>query len=173
MRKKKKISLIHVSTGLLLVLLAITAFQSWQIYSLESKVATAAGKDVVTGKDVVKQIAAEIIPAEGTETDYGIPISTNSMAELISYRDLELTADQLAVYDSIAGSIPCVSCCRAAAFGQCGCGHAQAYQGLTKYLLREGYSEDYIRNEITKKWQPYFFPEYFVQLELPAQRGGC
>lgn len=61
-------------------------------------------------------------------------------------------------------------CCNGP-IGGCGCKHAIAAQGLTKYLLTQGYSDDEIKDEIFL-WNRYWWPKHYATVGIYLNSQG-
>ncbi len=70
-----------------------------------------------------------------------------------------LTPEQKAKYKDLIMKIyhPCCN----APVGACGCKHAVATRGLIKNLLKEGWSDDQILNEVFL-WQRFWWPKHYA-----------
>jgi hypothetical protein len=86
-----------------------------------------------------EEVAAEIIPQEGDETSYGIPLSLNNTQQLIGYYNAaRLTSEQKSIMQNalLPLKAPCcddnsmATCC-------CPCNLAKSVWGLSSYLIAE------------------------------------
>jgi hypothetical protein len=100
------------------------------------------------GGDVVAELRAEIIPSEGAQTPYGIPLSLDNTGQFLDYhRTVALTPAQQQMVDDVLLPLraPCcddnsmATCC-------CPCNLAQGVWGLSGYLVTEkGYGAVEVR----------------------------
>lgn len=203
MKKTKKVKEeSKITIGILVIVLAITMFQSYQIFKLSSEIKNIKITGAVVGisttgsetseSSTLQQILEEITP-KGTP-DYGKKAGVSydkveeSLRTLTGYTTLPLSSEEQQRYDEIASTegTACNYCCGVTKLTQnCGCSHNIALQGLTKWLIKNtDYSNDQILQEI-RKWQILFFPRPTLEEELqkrniqpesvglPAMRGGC
>lgn len=187
--------------GMLVVLLAITVVQSYQIYLLGTEIKSLKLTGMTPSQSkFTPQDILEITP-KGTP-DYGMRAGVSydnveqRLRTLMGYhQSLSLSGDEQQRYTEIATTegTACEFCCGIgeAGFGgsdgriACGCSHSVAFSGLTKWLIKNTeYTNQQIIDEI-KKCKVLFFPRGSVQKELekrnitpesvglPAMRGGC
>jgi hypothetical protein len=150
--------------------------------------------------DVVTQIKAEIIPAEGPQTSYGIPLSLDNTPRFIGYHNtLALTLEQQrTMRDALLPlKAPCcddnsmATCC-------CPCNLAKAVWGLCSYLVAEKHYDVEQVREAALQWLRYIHSDYYIigemrdrgidtalyglfhenpcyvgECELPFRDGGC
>ena len=151
-------------------------------------------------KDVVVEIRAEIIPREGAQTSYGIPLSLNNTRRFIDYYNVAaLTPEQEnTMRDALLPlKAPCcddnsmATCC-------CPCNLAKAVWGLSGYLVAEkNYRVEEV-GEAALQWLRFIHSDYYViqemrnrgidpalyglfhedpcyvgECELPFKDGGC
>lgn len=195
--------LMDVDRLILVALVIIALFQTYQISTLESRLSnlkvTGVAAKVTTEEskpggeeNTLQQILQEITP-KGTP-DYGnkAGVSYDKVEEglgvLRGYATLSLSSKEQERYNKIANTdgTACRYCCGATRLSQnCGCSHNIALQGLVKWLIKNtNYSDNEILKEI-RKWQILFFPRPTLQEELqrrniqpeavglPTMRGGC
>ena len=131
------------------------------------------------GGDVVAEVRAEIIPFEGAQTPYGIPLSLDNTRQFLDYhRTAALTPAQQQMVDDALLPLraPCcddnsmATCC-------CPCNLAQGVWGLSGYLVAEkGYGAVQVR-ESALEWLRFIHSDYYVMEELrdrgidPARHG--
>ena len=117
-------------------------------------------------------IAAEIMPAEGDPTAYGIPLSLDNTQGFIDYYDtVALTPDQRRImHDGLLPlKAPCcddnsmATCC-------CPCNLAKSVWGLSAYqIVEHGAGAEQVR-ESAEQWLRYIHPDYHVMQEI-SDRG--
>ncbi len=139
--------------------------------------------------DVVNEVIKKLIPT-GTPQDYGPELGVSfddPVASLSVIAKLHravptntLTAEQKERYVSVASHISCEFCCSAPAVVRpdgsdaCGCSHALAIMGLTKYLVTEHgdtWTDDQIYWEVTR-WKSLFFPKNMVEKGVALANAG-
>jgi hypothetical protein len=114
------------------------------------------------------EIWARVVPAAGTETVYGIPLSfANTQMFIDWYNTIGLTqAERMLRDDALAPFVaPCCdeypmsTCC-------CECNLSRSIWGLCAYLISEyGYSIDQLR-VAALQWSRFIRPDYYVAQAL-------
>lgn len=128
-------------------------------------------KDAATVSHVpgpADEIWARVVPAAGTETVYGIPLSfANTQMFIDWYNTIELTQaehmmrdEALAVFVApCCDEYPMSTCC-------CECNLSRSIWGLCAYLISEhGYSIDQLR-VAALQWSQFIRPDYYVAQAL-------
>jgi hypothetical protein len=180
----------YIIVGLLVAILVMTIFQSYQIAALRENQIT----ETVAGSVTSSAKLSSVIPTGIPET-YGSELAVNfddvsatnprgadetiqKMAVLDN--QIEVTGDDLDRYISIASQISCEYCCGARSVittdgrAACGCAHSYAMRGLAKYLITEHgdeYTDDQILEELGK-WKTLFFPSQMTQKAKVLQEQG-
>jgi len=123
------------------------------------------------GVDPTARIWSDIIPEEGTATNYGISLSLENTQQFIDwYNSIELSAEEQATRDVALGSLvaPCCdeypmsTCC-------CECNLARSVWGLSAYLIAEqGYGVDPVQ-EAASQWLHFIRPDYYVGRALEEE----
>ena len=123
------------------------------------------------GTTTPEEIAAEIIPKEGDQTSYGIPLSLNNTQQFINYYNaVRLTSEQKRTMQNalLPLKAPCcddnsmATCC-------CPCNLAQSVWGLSSYLIVEkNYDADQVR-ESALQWLRFIHNNYYVIQELKSR----
>jgi len=118
--------------------------------------------------NAAEAIWAEIIPVEGTATDYEIPLSLGNTQQFIDwYNTIALTSAQRALRDEALSPLvaPCCdeypmsTCC-------CECNLSRSVWGLSAYLItEEGYTADQLQ-EAVLQWLHFIRPDYYVASAL-------
>lgn len=188
-----KITKNSIAVILLIFSLIALGVNQYLLFLLSSKLAGETW-EMQTQANIVQQIYDKI-PKDGEQTEYGLVFSTSGLETLVDfYTTLELTSEEWDRFIDIGTSsdTACEYCCGMEERGSvdkdgnvlCGCAHNVALAGLVKYLVKQGYSDEEIFNEI-QRWKAYFFPRGYVTetlqemgispeaVGLPAQRGGC
>lgn len=123
-------------------------------------------------RDIVAEIRAEIIPVEGAQTPYGIPLSLDNTPRFIDYYNTAaLTPEQEnTMRDALLPlRAPCcddnsmATCC-------CPCNLAKAVWGLSGYLATEkNYDAEQVR-EAALQWLRFIHSDYYVIQEMRNRR---
>jgi hypothetical protein len=117
-----------------------------------------------------ESIWAEVVPENGTPTEYNIPHSLDNTQKFIDlYGSIELTADEQAIRDEALTPLvaPCCddfsmkTCC-------CECNLARSVWGLTGYLVANDYGTGQVR-EAASQWLHFVRPDYYVAAELQQE----
>ena len=123
------------------------------------------------GVDPTARIWSDIIPEEGTATNYGISLSLENTQQFIDwYNSIELSAEEQAIRDEALSSqvAPCCdeypmsTCC-------CECNLARSVWGLSAYLIAEqGYGVALVQ-EAASQWLHFIRPDYYVGRALEEE----
>ena len=149
---------LYVTIGLLVVVVA--AGSIWLL-----------GRDRGVSLVTPEVIAAEIVPSEGGDTSYGIPLSLDNTQRFIDhYNEVKLTPDQQAVVDEALRELPAVCCDdNSMATCCCPCNLAKSVWGLSGHLVVEqGYGVEQVRGSASQ-WLHFIHGDYFVRQELEAR----
>ncbi|MFC2078195.1 hypothetical protein ACFLTM_05235 [Candidatus Bipolaricaulota bacterium] len=133
---------------------------------------TAAGDD----DDLVAAIEAELIPQEGTETSYGIPLSLDSLPQFVDwwYTLVPLVEADPRYVEALSALVaPCCDdntafrcCCESD--GQA-CNIIRSGKGLAAHLIHElDYTAESV-SESVLQWFRFARPDYYVAAELVAR----
>jgi len=197
MKKKKPKTMETVLYALVILVLAVTALNQYQISKFSGmvvgSVASVPNTDSSGNIDVSQFMPKGIPSIYGSELKVSFDDVVGSLSVLsamdwdltqedspngMSMKFSDLTDDQKARYIKIGSSIACEYCCGAKTMvmknGQpaCGCSHSAAMRALTKYLLTKHgteYTDEQILNELVK-WKTLFFPKQMTAKLL--QQGG-
>ena len=122
-----------------------SVFLSIVLVSIMTVVGCGNGESVAADETInaAERIWAEIIPGEGTVTDYDIPLSLDNTQQFIDwYNVIDLTSAQRALRDGALRPLvapccdeyPMTTCC-------CECNLSRSVWGLSAYLIRDkGYT---------------------------------
>ncbi|MFC2079191.1 hypothetical protein ACFLSZ_04355 [Candidatus Bipolaricaulota bacterium] len=139
------------------------------------------GLAVVTqGADepIVEEIRAEIIPIEDAETEYGIPLSLNSLPQFVEwwYTLVPLVEADARFFDGLDVLVaPCCDdnqaskCCCEGEEGQA-CNLIRSGKGLAAHLI---HALDYDTEQVTAnvlQWFQFARPDYFIAAELRSHQ---
>ncbi len=171
---------------LLIVLIALTAFNQFQIFSITGAIISNGQTGSATLSSV---IPTGTPPVYGQELDIkydDVSPADPKLADETIYKlamldvGINLTGADLERYINIASQISCEYCCGAQSLifsdgsPACGCAHSYAMRGLAKYLITQHGSEftdDQILEELGK-WKTLFFPNQITQkAQILAQQG--
>lgn len=156
LKRRSKVVLLLVVV-LVVVLIAVIASSSCCDVSLEPN-----------GSNTVAQTWSEIIPEEGTETGYGVPLSLDNTQQFIDWYDsIQLSTEEQVIREEALSSqvAPCCdkypmsTCC-------CECNLARSVWGLSAYLITE---KDYGANQVQEaasQWLHFIRPDYYVAAAL-------
>lgn len=119
----------------------------------------------------------ELIPVEGQETAYGIPLSIAN-AQFFSdwYYEIELTPEERAIVEEALSAIP-APCCDDNPVIKCCCQRnnricnlTRSAQGLAHWLVRvKGFGAEEVRASV-EEWLRFLKPDYYLSKAL-EERG--
>lgn len=150
-----------------------SVFFSIFLFSIMTVVGCGDGESVATDEtlNAAERIWTEIIPVEGTITDYEIPLSLENTQQFIDwYNAINLTSVQQALRDGALRPLvaPCCdeypmsTCC-------CECNLSRSVWGLSAYLITEkGYTVDQLQEAILQ-WLHFIRPDYYVASALEEE----
>ena len=150
-----------------------SVFFSIFLFSIMTVVGCGDGESVAADEtlNAAERIWAEIIPVEGTVTDYEIPLSLENTQQFIDwYNAINLTSVQQALRDGALRPLvaPCCdeypmsTCC-------CECNLSRSVWGLSAYLITEkGYTVDQLQEAILQ-WLHFIRPDYYVASALEEE----
>ena len=150
-----------------------SVFFSIFLFSIMTVVGCGDGESVAADEtlNAAERIWAEIIPVEGTVTDYEIPLSLENTQQFIDwYNAINLTSAQQALRDGALRPLvaPCCdeypmsTCC-------CECNLSRSVWGLSAYLITEkGYTVDQLQEAILQ-WLHFIRPDYYVASALEEE----
>jgi len=126
---------------------------------------------------LVEEIEARMIPVEGAETPYGIPLSLDSLPTFIGwwYTMVPSIESDPRYVDALTSLVaPC--CDDNAAFRCCcekngqACNIIRSGKGLAAHLISDlGYTTEQVRESVLQ-WFRFARPDYYVAAELESQR---
>ncbi len=123
-----------------------------------------------------QRIYARAIPAAGTETAYGIPLSLANLPQFIAWRDTIVlnTAQAQTFHDALVG-IPAPCCDDETAFQCCceksgqRCNIVTSAKGLAAYLIQtKNYSSEEPQAAVVQ-WLTFARPDYYMAKALGAE----
>jgi hypothetical protein len=126
--------------------------------------------------DLLEEIRAEIIPAERTETAYGIPLSLRSLPQFIEWWTtvVPLIEEDPRYFDALSALVaPCcddntafLCCCEK---GGQSCNIIRSGKGLAAHLIYDlDLETDQIRASVSE-WFRFARPDYYLAAELEAR----
>jgi len=140
------------------------------LFSIMAVIGCGDGESVAADEtlNAAERIWAEIVPVEGTVTDYEIPLSLENTQQFIDwYNAIDLTSAQRALREGALRPLvaPCCdeypmsTCC-------CECNLSRSVWGLSAYLITEkGYTADQLQEAILQ-WLHFIRPDYYVASSL-------
>ncbi len=103
----------------------------------------------------------QLIPRNGQTQDYGAALTDEGYQTLLQWNnELKVEASYADAFESLDMRLPCCDWSKPSRDEKtnCGCGHHQALEGLSKKLLSEGWAREAVQHEVTR-WSDYFFPK--------------
>lgn len=129
-------------------------------------------------ESVLDEIRAEIIPAEGTETEYGIPLSLSSLPQFVGwwYTLVPLVEDDARYINGLSVLVapccddnPAVKCCCENDQGRA-CNVIRSGKGLAAHLIRDlNYDTEQVAENVLE-WLQFARPDYYLAAELETRR---
>ena len=129
-------------------------------------------------ESVLDEIRAELIPVEGTETAYGIPLSLNSLPQFVGwwYTLVPLVEDDARYIDGLSVLVaPCcddnlaVKCCCEDDQGRA-CNVIRSGKGLAAHLIQDlDYSAEEVAASVLE-WFRFARSDYYLAAELASRR---
>lgn len=148
-----------------------------------------AGDSSSPAAQYIIKLKSEIIPAEGSDANFGLKFDINTFNVLVKYRyNINLSAEEQSILED---ALNIVSPCCGAIVHKCDCGHDAALKGIAKLMIKHyNITDANVIRENALRWQHYFFPRYFMEKalkekissgeidksvldELPNQMGKC
>jgi hypothetical protein len=128
------------------------------------------------GDGKLEELRAELIPAAGTETTYGIPLSLHSLPQFIAWWStlVPLVEEDPRYVDALSSLVaPC--CDDNAAFRCCceqggqSCNIIRSGKGLAAHLIHDlDFDTDAVRAGVLE-WFRFARPDYYLAAELEAR----
>jgi hypothetical protein len=128
-------------------------------------------------EDLLDRIRAELIPLEGTETAYGIPLSLRSLPQFVEwwYAIVPLIKNDPRYVDALTPLVapccddnPAVKCCCETEEGQA-CNLIRGGKGLAAHLILDlGFDAEQVRVSVLE-WFRFARPDYYLATELEAR----
>jgi hypothetical protein len=118
--------------------------------------------------EILARVRAEVVPAEGSTTDYGPAFDAQGYQTLLAwYKSVRPAPAWADAYEATDITLPCCAAAHAHRdeSQNCGCGHHQALYGATKYLLEIGYSPAQVQAEVNR-WKAYMYPKETLAAEM-------
>ncbi len=124
--------------------------------------------------DLLDELRAEIIPEAGAETEYGIPLSLESLPQFVEwwYTIVPLVEDDLRYVDALSALVaPCCDdnlafkCCCENDEGQA-CNLIRSGKGLAAHLILDlDYGTDQVQASVLE-WFRFVRPDYYLAVAL-------
>lgn len=129
---------------------------------------------VFATEDLVSSLHSELIPDEGTETPYGIPLSLSSLPEFVGwwYTLVPLVETDAVYIDALSSLVaPCcddnlaIRCCCENDEGQA-CNLIRSGKGLAAHLIDTlNYGTEQVRSSVLE-WFQFARPDYTIAVEM-------
>ena len=131
-----------------------------------------------TDTELLDEIRAEMIPVEGAETDYGIPLSLDSLPQFVGwwYTLVPLVEADTRYIDGLSALVaPCcddnlaVKCCCENDAGQA-CNIIRSGKGLAAYLIHD---LEYTTEQVTVsvlEWFHFARSDYYIAAEMESRQ---
>jgi hypothetical protein len=133
---------------------------------------------VAQAADPLAALRAEIIPAAGTETAYGIPLALDSLPQFVGwwYSLVPAAESDPRYYDALSGLV--APCCDDNTAFQCCCeknGQAcniiRSGKGLAAHLILDlDYTTEQVQQSVLQ-WFQFARPDYYLAAALTEQGG--
>jgi hypothetical protein len=130
-----------------------------------------------TDETVFEEIRAEIIPIEGTETEYGIPLSLTSLPQFVEwwYTVVPLVENDARYFDGLNVLVaPCCDdnaafkCCCETDEGQA-CNIIRSGKGLAAHLIQDlDYDAEQVAASVLE-WFRFARSDYYLAIELQSR----
>lgn len=130
-------------------------------------------------EELLDELRAELIPLDGAETAYGIPLSLESLPQFVAwwYEIVPAVEADPRYVDALSALVaPCcddnlaVKCCCETDEGQA-CNLIRSGKGLAAYLILEhDFDTDGVRESVLE-WFRFVRPDYYLSVALET-RGG-
>jgi len=107
---------------------------------------------------------------QGQPVTLSAQVPGNGYDMLVAMNKIKLaSADQQGTFSALTKDIyhPCCD----APISSCGCKHSVAAQGLIKYLITEGYSNEQIKDEVFL-WNRYWWPRHYATAAIYLNSQG-
>ncbi|MBC7099442.1 hypothetical protein H5T52_10075 [Candidatus Bipolaricaulota bacterium] len=127
-------------------------------------------------ESLLDQLRAELIPAEGAKTSYGIPLSLRNAQTFADwYYTIRLTPEEEELWQEALVAIPAPCCddnpvlrCCCQTHGRI-CNLTRSAQGLAKWLIvYRGFGVEEIRSAVLE-WLRFLVPNYYLAKALEEQ----
>ena len=132
------------------------------------------GSAIAQDADLLARIEARLIPAEGTQTDYGIPLSLDSLPQFVDwwYTLVPSVENDPRYVEALSSLVaPCCDdnlafkCCCEDDEGQA-CNIIRSAKGLAAYLIMEFDYETQALADGVLQWLRFARPDYYVAVAL-------
>ena len=133
---------------------------------------TRTGEPLSEAERILEQVRDEIIPSEGSLTEYGVAFSEAGYNALVAKnKELSIPAGKAAAFEGLDLSLPCCDFQHPSIdeSKNCPCEHHQALYGLAKLLLNQEYAAAQVQQEVGR-WHHYLYPKETLRAEM-ERRG--
>ena len=158
-RQASRWVVIRAAGLLILAGLVLVGQATWQVFSPPKP---------KTALEILEQVRAEVIPAEGAATGYGVAFSKAGYDTLVAWKDqYPVNPAWAADYEALDITLSCCDVAHPFADEKknCACGHHQALYGLAKKLLTDGLGRDAAQSEV-RRWTAYMYPKETLKAEM-------
>lgn len=129
------------------------------------------------GQDIVASTRADLIPAEWTATDYGVPLSLDNLSQFLDWSDsIQLSSAENRTYESALKGVPTPCCDDHMLFSCCcendglSCNLVRSGKGLAAHLVHNrGYGVQEVKDALLE-WMRFARPDYYIAKELTNKR---
>jgi len=128
-------------------------------------------------EELLNELRAEVIPVEGAETAYGIPLSLQSLPQFVDwwYTSVPLTEDDPRYVDTLTTLVapccddnPAFQCCCENGEGRA-CNLIRSGKGLAAHLILDlDFAAEEVRGSV-HQWFRFARPDYYLAAALEAR----
>ncbi len=158
-----------IISAILLIPPFVAGFRSTPAASgASATLAPTASPALEKARAILARVRDQIIPAEGTPTDYGVAFTDEGYRTLMQWNtDLKIDAHHADRFEMLSLMLPCCDWSKPSRDEKtnCACGHHQALEGLAKTLLFEERSTADVQSAVTR-WSHYLYPKEALSAEM-------
>lgn len=158
-----------IVSAIMLILPLFSSLRGAPVVSLSSAALTpTASPALEKARTILARVRDQIIPAEGTRTDYGVAFTDEGYQTLMQWNtDLPIDPHNADGFETLNLILPCCDWSKPSRDEKtnCACGHHQALEGLAKKLLLDERPTAAVQSEVTR-WSRYLYPKEALSAEL-------
>ena len=158
-----------IISAIILIPPVVSALRSAPSVTLASaNITPTASAALEKARALLARLRDQVIPIEGTRTDYGVAFTDDGYQTLIQWNvDLKVDPHHGDGFEMLDLMLPCCDWSRPSRDEKtnCACGHHQALEGLAKKLLFEERSTAAVQSEVTR-WGHYLYPKEALAAEM-------